>query len=358
MRPLAGNPWKIGLFVVLGIGALVLSAFWLAAQRLNPDVLPAITYFNESVEGIDLGSSIKIRGVKVGVVSDIGIAPDHRMVRVRMKLFIDTLEGLGLWPPPVEQVPIPGRLGPADLRVQLVSVGLTGSKFIQADFFDPKDNPIPELPFEPERNYVPSIPSTLKSVGDALAAIVAELPRAIADVDTLLVTLQKTFEEAHIGDLAARLEQVLSHLEEQLGQIDAHAISNELVSLASEARATAASFQALLERLVAEDGPIDGALASWRGLTTELGDSVTAARLAETSGALREASTKVGEAATAVRTLGTDAGAMTIEIEQDLASLRETLESLRALALLLERDPGALLRGRAPAAAHPLETDQ
>jgi hypothetical protein len=91
MSSLAGNPWKIGLFVVVGVLAIVMSVFWLASQHLNPEVLSAITYFNESVEGIDVGTSIKIRGVKVGVVSDIGIAPDHRMVRVRMKLFVDTL---------------------------------------------------------------------------------------------------------------------------------------------------------------------------------------------------------------------------------------------------------------------------
>jgi ABC-type transporter Mla subunit MlaD len=351
MSSFAGNPWKLGLFVILGVLALVMTVFWLASQHLNPEVLPAITYFNESVEGIDIGSSIKIRGVKVGVVSNIGIAPDHRMVRVRMKLFVDTLEGLGLWPPPVEQVEIPGRLGPADLRVQLVSVGITGTKFIQADFFDPKENPLPVLSFPPERNYVPSIPSTLKSVGDALEEIVVALPRAVEDVDGLVVTLKNTFEEARVVELAERIEGVLTRTEQLLGQVDGEGISKEIVSLASETRK-------LVERLTERGGPIDVALASWQSLATELGDSVAAAQVGDTSRSLRDAAAQVGGAATAVRSLGADAGTLTIELEQDLASLRETLEALRALAMLLERDPGALLRGRAPGAEHPLESDR
>ena len=133
---------------------------------------------------------------------------------------------------------------------------------------------------------------------------------------------------------------MLTRTEELLGQLDGQSISTELVTLVRETRE-------LLEHLTNEGGPIEGALASWRTLTTQLGDSVAAAQVDETSRSLRDAAAKVGGAATAVRSLGADAGTMTIELEQDLASLRETLEALRALAMLLERDPGALLRGRA-----------
>ncbi len=324
----AANPWKVGLFVVIGIASTVGAIFWLAARRLNPEVIPAITYFNESVEGLDLGSPIKIRGVKVGVVSEIGIAPDHRMVEVHMRLFVGLLEGLGLWPAP--ELSAPGRLGPVDLRVQLTSSGITGVKFVEANFFDPRQYPYPELDFSPGRNYVPSVPSTLKSLGDALTSLVDALPGATKELAALAKTLEQSLQDAHVGELAARLERVLAQLEEKLAGVDSHAISTEIVNLAQELRST----------------------------TARVGEILEQADVAATSGALRDASTRAGEAASAVRGLSTDAGLVTRELEQDLASLRETLDSLRALAVLLERDPGALLRGRGPAEGHPLETDR
>ncbi len=46
--------------------------------------------------------------------------------------------------------------------------------------------------------------------------------------------------------------------------------------------------------------------------------------------------------------MAADASGAAIDLREDLVTLREALESVRALADYLERDPGALLRGRSP----------
>src|SRR5262249_28266050 len=64
----------------------------------------------------------------------------------------------------------------ADLRVQLATTGITGVKYLDVDVFDPAHTPLPELPFPTPWNYIPCVPSTLKSLGDALTVVANRLP--------------------------------------------------------------------------------------------------------------------------------------------------------------------------------------
>jgi len=56
------NHWKLGLFVVVGMGLALATVFWLGLRRLNRDAIPIVTYFDESVQGLDVGSPVKFRG--------------------------------------------------------------------------------------------------------------------------------------------------------------------------------------------------------------------------------------------------------------------------------------------------------
>ena len=161
MATTATNHWKLGLFVVLGVGVMLGALFWLGARRFRRESFAAVSYFDESVQGLDVGSPVKFRGVTVGTVADITIAPDHRHVQVTSNIYVDALVRLSLrtHAPTSEEEFIDPRL-----RVQLASAGITGVRFIQTDFFDPERYPPPHLPFEPPWNYVPSAPSTLKNI--------------------------------------------------------------------------------------------------------------------------------------------------------------------------------------------------
>src|SRR5262249_37448568 len=162
MATTATNNWKLGLFVVVGIVTMAGALFWLGARRFQRTSFPAVSYFDESVQGLDVGSPVKFRGVTVGTVSHITIAPDHPHLQAPSDIYVDAMQRLGLG----DHAPRKGEefINPL-LRVQLVSAGITGVRFLQTDFFHPGRHPEPVLPFEPPWNYVPSAPSTLKSVG-------------------------------------------------------------------------------------------------------------------------------------------------------------------------------------------------
>src|SRR5205807_1515549 len=148
------------------------------------------------VQGLDVGSPVKFRGVTVGTVAEITIAPDRRHVQVTSNIYVDALVRLGLR----TRAPRSGEefIDPR-LRVQLASAGITGVRFIQTDFFDPERYPPPPLPFEPPWNYVPSARSTLKNaeaagVSDAqeeLQAGLVALREALESVRTLADSLER-----------------------------------------------------------------------------------------------------------------------------------------------------------------------
>jgi len=289
MATTATNHWKLGLFVVLGIGAMLGALFWLGARRFRRESFPAVSYFDESVQGLDIGSPVKFRGVTVGTVHDITIAPDRRHVQVTSDIYVDALVRLGLR----TRAPQAGEefVDPR-LRVQLASAGITGVRFIQTDFFDPERFPPPQLPFDPPWNYVPSAPSTLKNVEEAAVEIVNRLPALEDRAKEALVDLRKTLTS-------------IDHLATGLG---------------------------------AEDGSFNGALHDLRAAATRVEKALDQAELGATTASIRDSAGSIGRASAGVA----DARE---ELHDALVSLRETLESVRTLADSLERDPSVLLRG-------------
>ena len=96
MATTATNHWKLGLFVLLAVVALLGALFWLGARRFHRESFAAVSYFDESVQGLDVGSPVKFRGVTVGTVAEITIAPDRRHVQVTSNIYLDALVRLGL----------------------------------------------------------------------------------------------------------------------------------------------------------------------------------------------------------------------------------------------------------------------
>src|SRR3954469_21039526 len=82
------NFFKLGLFVIAGTVALVLLLLVLGSGRWFQSKVVVETYFNESVQGLDVGSKVKCRGVNVGEVTRISFTytkyqldrpPDERL---------------------------------------------------------------------------------------------------------------------------------------------------------------------------------------------------------------------------------------------------------------------------------------
>jgi phospholipid/cholesterol/gamma-HCH transport system substrate-binding protein len=76
----------VGFFVLAGALIAIGTIIWLGAsqylqkgERFVPDI-------DASVQGLQVDSSVKYRGVEIGMVEKIGVAPDYRLIEVVMKI--------------------------------------------------------------------------------------------------------------------------------------------------------------------------------------------------------------------------------------------------------------------------------
>jgi ABC-type transporter Mla subunit MlaD len=318
------NHWKLGLFVVAGIVMSLTTVALLGARSLRTEVGRYVSYFDESVQGLEVGSPIKFRGVTIGTVGKIDVAPDHRHVEVRSDLGVAELSRLGL-----DIAEGPTRFGARkklhmadDLRVQLASAGLTGVKFLQLDFFSVADNPPPVLPFDVPENYIPAASSTMKNIEDSLMHMMARLPE-IADqlsgilgkVDGVMGELQDQRIPDHLAGLLENTNKILAEAQRKLDQVDTGKLSKEADQTLKGLNETVARMNTLL-------GHVDGE----RGLLSSV----------------VRASDAFGDTVRNADGLGT-------QLEDSLAAVQEAAKSIHKLADSLEKDPDMLLKGRARA---------
>ncbi len=200
--------FRVGLFVFLGIGLIGIFAVLLGGGSLFRETVPFETYFQESVQGLEVGSPVKLRGVSIGSVTRIGFVGDHYefetqqdrlrwqdTVLVRMEVATDPdreeTDAQAAWR--MRQMFNKG------LRLRLTTQGLTGLSYIEADYLDPERFPIEEIGWKPKMLRVPSAPSTFKALSTAAERIFTKLEdvdveRVVENLDTLLVTLNERVE--------------------------------------------------------------------------------------------------------------------------------------------------------------------
>ena len=330
------NYWKVGLFVVSTFVLAVAALFWLAARRLNREVYPAVTYFDESVQGLDIGAAVKMRGVTIGSVNDISFAPGGRLVEVQVNIFSDVMERLGFgfleehWETAAH---------PDGLRAQLVTSGITGIKLLSVDYFEPEAHPPMELGFQPKMHYLPSTTSTLKTLEEGVNEFLFRAPRLMEKIEELAVTSERSVRELDTAALSERLLSLMERIEGKLEGLDLEKVVADGAALLADARVAAVDLRELVHDLRSEEGSFVTTLKTLERSATRLDAAIETADLGGTVGEIRAT-------AGAYRQLAERSGETIEGLRDDLREFRSAMAALRTLAAYLERDPGALLRGR------------
>lgn len=80
------NPFKVGLFVLTGAAIVIAGLLWIGSAHFFEKTKKYVTFFDQSVRGLNTGSGVDHLGIQVGRVSSISLAQDGRLVRVVMEL--------------------------------------------------------------------------------------------------------------------------------------------------------------------------------------------------------------------------------------------------------------------------------
>lgn len=311
------NRWKLGLFVIVGFGVALAALLLLGARSWGKKTVEVVSYFDESVQGLEFGSPVKYRGVTVGRVSGIDIARDLRHVQVISELSVEKVSHLNLG---VSGGGLKTSKIPPELRVQLAQTGITGVRFVLIDFFDPKSNPVQALPFETPSNYIPTAASTMKNLEDTVTRTASRFPEIADEAVRAVTQVRMVAEQIQAGRLPDRAIETMGQANASLSELTTQLKAFNAAQLSSEAEKNLKEFNGVLIRTNALLSRLDG----------EQGLFHHAERSADA----------IGEVARGARSLGP-------ELELTLREVRGAAHSIKRLADDLDRDPDMLLKGRA-----------
>lgn len=325
------SPAVVGFFV---LGALLLGLFGLfslGSVHFLSKPQRFIVYFDETIHGLDLGSPVKLRGVRVGRVTRIDLrylADENRsVVAVTCELNRDVIrDEFGA------EVDVSDRarlqeLVDRGLRAQLGVIGLaTGLLYVELDFRNPEVYPEVEPPVPTDIPVVPAMPSTIAEFQASLTEILTDVKR----ID--------------FAGLANDLRSLLVDARRQVNAIDTAALGAEWTQAARAINRLASSGE--VERTLAN---LNGAITDLRS-TLDTIDRAIEPTSAELTATLKQARTTLASfdeaAATAQRFINAQSG-LGAETAMAIQQLGEAAQAVARLVDYLERNPNALLTGRA-----------
>lgn len=328
------SSFLVGLFVTLGLVFGTVLVIWVGASRYFEPGNRYATYFDESVQGLQKDSTVKYRGVDVGRVERIRVAPDNHLVEVVMK--IDLTEDI--------------RKG---MAAELKSAGITGIMFLELARVAPGENiSTPKITFATEYPVIPSRVSTMQRV----FAQVEELMGKMKEVDFEGVSDQfkatgkaaeRFFDGPRTRAMVENLQRTTRRIDETVARID-NVFSGERVTKVVDA--IEADLDAIGKLVVKLSKEIEDAriparsaeakqvLDEARGLLSDARRELAEMRLAESGQAAARIS---GE-------LEREQLAMAPALRGSLDNLRRTSEELKGLLERLRASPSEALFGEPP----------
>ena len=304
----------VGVFVVV-LGAAVLGVvLWLGKSDYRGVYDRYYAYMRESVAGLSVNSSVKYRGVDVGRVKDIALNPENPE---EVRLTLDVLRGTPIKTDTVAVLETQGLTG-------LATLNLTGGS---------RDAPVLEAAPDQEYPVIKTGPSLFFRLDMAISRLLSEqgLTKLLASLNQLSQNATAVVDEenrAALRRILKDLSEVTQTLAARHEQVDKGVLgaSQSAENLAKLTETMNKQMPMLLER-------VNKSAAALQGMTEELARTGKAVSnlVQETKPDLQEFS----------RNTLTETGLL-------VAELRQLTATLNRVAKDLEREPNALVLGRAP----------
>ncbi len=359
-----------GFFIVAALLLLICFLMALAGGGLFVSPARYTAYFNKSVKGLQVGSPVMFRGVRVGQISDIHLAkvestkaddtPDNVLssllievtmeidpATLRTKVNVDNSDSNALLTRFKTKQAVDDWLKYMvihdGLRLQLQFLSfLTGQLYIEMDFF-------PNSTITKEQVEDLTFKKVLPTQKSPLERIQASVNNA--EIGKRLMTLNKGLETLNQFILSGKAEESLNNL---------HAILQNLAQLSGGAqpivedtKLALANLKEVSEKAKTTLDAVNKTLGKVDDVIQDVKDKLLSVRTDEMLNNLHSLSLEMKDAVTDARGVLKTAkdtmepGAELIQkMEQTMVELEKTAEAFRSLAETLQRNPESILKGR------------
>ena len=319
------NKYKLGIFVITGVALLVVVLFMLGLSEAFKEKINFVTYFKESVQGLDIGSSVKFRGVTIGKVTRITIMPKNNFIRVDMQARPSSIQSSEPGTDPVDFFKHLNEEVKRGLRCRLELTGITGMKYVELDYMAPNKNNdtkvknnqmasneinLDNIKLPKNALYIPSIPSLLAGLRTSLSVALARIAnidfaKMSKDISETLTEAKKLLSNDKINGVVEKMDTTFANISKLTENLN-KSLSKEKI------------------QKITED--IKEALKNIKILTKNANEQLNSAKLSATTEAIRD---------------------LKYELTITVSKLNNTLDAVADLATSIDDDPSSLIRGKA-----------
>lgn len=278
--------FRIGLFIVVGLLLLAGGLVIFGAGQFFKKKIYVETYVDATIQGIEVGSPVKFRGVTVGKATKVSFLfneyPEVDRARVANYVVILMEIDTEIFPNMFEDRNLQPEIDEAvqkGLRVQIEPQGITGMNYLEINYVEKSRYAPIQFIWKPRYYYLPYAPGELTSMLDSINKMMHEVENLnIQGIGTKTMTLldnvNKTVVDAQFPKLSADAQKVCNDISKAVNDAKVGQLSDETRELLAQVEKSNEQLRKILgnlepaSRLNADD--IDATLANLRIISDNL----------------------------------------------------------------------------------------
>jgi len=337
----------IGAFVAGAVVLVMAGILIFGGGKLMKHTVKCVLFFKGSLQGLNVGSAVLFRGVKIGSVSSITIETDINRLTYHIPVIVEIdLDKLHVRKGKKKEdfgVNLPALIE-RGLRAQLNMGSLvTGQLLIELGFHP--DSPVELIGGENAYPEIPTIPSAIQRISDMLNTV--PIGEVIERLMSAVGAVEKFLSSSELPKIMNTLKMTVEDIRKLVQNID-----SRIGPLATRIDDTVKGYGELARNVDSRVGPlaadVEGALNDTRNLVRHVDDRIPtlAEDLEKSLKRAKEALTQARKTlVSAEGTIGKESP-LVYQLDTTLKEIATMARSIRSLADYLERNPQVLLYGK------------
>lgn len=319
MSPKKNRSLAIGAFIAGAILLVFIALLFFSGGRFFADKKRVVMYFEGSVQGLQVGAPVKLKGVVLGEIIDISInfERDNKAVftAVTADLVMKRINSNGA---NVEEDFLKDAIN-AGLRAQLnFQSFLTGLLYVELDFYP--DSELRLYAVQDEYQEIPTIATSFEEISRTFQEL--DLKGLVHNVNNLIEQVSTMVADGQVAETLSSFNRLATSLEKTSGNAD-----REIERLSAKLDETLTELNTLIQQLNTQTPAM---MESMRGSLEELNRSMQSFE----------------QAAANIEHAFSEDAPLLYQLTRTLEDMSRSSRALRSLSETLEQQPEALLRGR------------